>query len=120
MGRIRGEASEATHGDIPSKVEKLAYHLWRCPSGTDPLTIEAIRAAIRSTDQITHGAMWRFGLTAGTGESRAPQILSHIQMDVEGIRGSAYPEQTSSYIVHRCGSRQARRLVSLPAPDLGT
>jgi len=107
MGRIRGEVSEATHGDMPSKVEKLAYHLWRCPSGTEPLTIEAIRTAIRSTDQIAHGAMWRFQLTADTGQSRAPHILSHLQVDVEGVRGSAYPEQISSHIVAVAGKHDS-------------
>ena len=109
MGAIRGEASEATHGDMPSKVEKLAYHLWRCPPcGIEAPTVGAIQAVMHSIDQIANASSWRMGLEANMHEPvGAPHILSHVQMDVEGIRGSAYPEQIADHIVEIAGKHDS-------------
>jgi hypothetical protein len=94
-----GCASELTHGDVPSKLERLAFHLWRSPSpGTKSPTSQAIQDAVQALHQLTSAFLIGEALNRSQSGDDLNALISRFRRDAQLIRGSAYPEQTSEEI----------------------
>ncbi|MFQ5870227.1 MAG: hypothetical protein ACE5JC_10025, partial [Candidatus Zixiibacteriota bacterium] len=102
-----GSISEATHGDVPAKIETLAYHLYpffevssKEVSSKSEITPLHINECIESLGTIVTmrliGSV--FSDRATTEPNEADSIATLARMQAEIVRGSAYPEQTGMEI----------------------
>lgn len=96
--------TEITHGDIPAKLELLAYHLFPFfgVSTEKKITPWHTQACTESLDKlfvsrIQERAFTHLGRKGGL--TPAEGIGESIRSHTEIVRGSAYPEQTSEEIV---------------------
>lgn len=97
-----GSVSEATHGDVPAKVETLAYHAYPFfgKSHNHEITPWHINECIESLDRILALRLMVPRLPKDNVEPDAiDQIVASIRIQAEVVRGSAYPEQTANEII---------------------
>ena len=94
-----GSASEATHGDAPAKIEKLAYYLYPYFEHSGNLEINPwhVSECIELIDSIASlrltGSIVRD--SAAPNSTEVDLIASFARIQAEVVRGSAYPEQTA-------------------------
>ena len=99
MLSARGEASELTHGDVPAKLERLAYYLWSCPTPGDKApTTEAVASAVEAASNLLSHTMLSQVFDPARWKDPVEGLLLHLSIDAQVVRGSAYPEQTSEEI----------------------
>ena len=102
-----GSISEATHGDVPAKIEALAYYLYpffeissKAASSKSEITPLHVNECIESLGTIltmrVMGSVSSDGIT--TVPNEADSIATLVRMQAEIVRGSAYPEQTGMEI----------------------
>lgn len=93
------EITEVTHGDVPAKLEQLAYHLWRCPTpGTKIPTVQCIKQVLTALDKLHKGSLITNLDQEGSPDDSLDSLLFSLSVNARGVRGSAYPEQTSQEI----------------------
>ena len=96
-----GYMSEVTHGDVPAKVEMLAYYAYPF-FGKSQQEIKPwhINGCIEALDKIL---ALRMIVPYLPKDDREPELLEEIvatvRMQAEVVRGSAFPEQTATEIV---------------------
>lgn len=92
-------ASEMTHGEIPAKLELLAYHLFPLFGASNITEVspwhvnDCIEALNTLFDARGQQRISRLATTDVLGE-----LIQSLQMEAEIVRGSAYPEQTTEEI----------------------
>jgi len=99
-----GSASELTHGSVPSKIERLAYHLWRSTApGTEVPTGEAVQEALQTVNCLAHQSIISQTFDPDRSKDDLDRLILRLSIDAQIIRGSAYPEQTSEEICEIAG-----------------
>jgi len=99
-----GTASELTHGDVPSKLERLAFHLWRCPTpGTKEPTGEIIQSTLEAIYRLARQSVTAQIFEPGRPKDDLDHLMTRLSVDAQIIRGSAYPEQTSEELCEIAG-----------------
>lgn len=98
----QGTASELTHGDVPAKVETLAYYLYPFFGESDEKTItpRQMEDCLESLDQLVNMRLMK-GLFTEEGSGRnhkVDAIARWTRLQAEIVRGSAFPEQTGEEI----------------------
>lgn len=99
-----GTPSELTHGDVPSKLERLAFHLWRCPTaGTEHPPSWAVDTAIQAVDNLARQSIMAQTFDPAGFKDDLDRLMVRLSVDAQIIRGSAYPEQTSEEVIEIAG-----------------
>jgi len=96
------QIDEMTHGDIPAKLELLAYHLFPFFGVShEEITPWEINECIAALDILFIRRMQEdmFPTEGEKPQSPMDAIINLLQMQVKVVRGSAYPEQTSAEIM---------------------
>ena len=96
-----GCISEITHGDVPAKIEMLAYYVYPFfGKSQQEVTPWHINECIEILDRILALRLMVPGLPKDDRE-RDPieKIVATVQAQAEVVRASAFPEQTASEIV---------------------
>lgn len=97
------EISELTHGDISSKMELLAYHLYPLfgASRKTEITPWHTQECINALDELFRArSQYRVFSEVETGQAAAgANLVRSLRMYAEVVRGSAYPEQTAEEII---------------------
>jgi hypothetical protein len=94
--------SEATHGDLPAKVETLAYYAYPFfeKSNNREITPWHINKCIEIMDKML---ALRLMVHWFPKDDREPDpledIVTTVRMQAEVVRGSAFPEQTASEVI---------------------
>lgn len=96
-----GSFSEITHGDIPAKIETLAYYAYPFfGKSQQEITPWHINECIEILDKIL---ALRLMVPHFPKDDREPdpleEIVTTVRIQAEVVRGSAFPEQTSSEII---------------------
>jgi len=97
-----GSISEITYGDVPAKIEILAYYAYPLfgKSRNREITRWHINECIEILDKILS---LRSMVSRFPKDDREPdpvdQIVATVRMQAEVVRGSAYPEQTASEVI---------------------
>ncbi|MFC2022957.1 hypothetical protein ACFLTL_02235 [Chloroflexota bacterium] len=97
-----GSISEATHGDVPAKVETLAFHAYPFfgKSINQEITPWHINECIGYLDKILALRLMIPRLPEDSAEQDAiDHIVASVRSHAEIVRGSAYPEQTTNEII---------------------
>lgn len=96
-----GSISEITHGDVPAKIETLAYYAY--PSfgkSREEITPWHIKECIEILDKVL---ALRLMVPRFPKDDNEPdpleEIATTVRIQAEVVRGSAFPEQTTSEIV---------------------
>ncbi len=93
-----GSASETTHGDVPAKIEALAYYLYPFfgVSKNSGITPWHVDKCIESLNTLLRMGLMSSSFTERpkSGANRVDDIVTHARLEAEIVRGSAYPEQT--------------------------
>lgn len=97
-----GSVSEMAHGNVPAKIETLAYYLYPFfgVSGNTAITPNQIKDCLESLDQLIHMRLMEpVFVDQAHGQNRAAgSIATRARLEAEVVRGSAYPEQTDEEI----------------------
>ncbi len=97
-----GSASEATHGDVPAKIESLAYYLYPFfgVSKNSEITPWHVKQCIESLNSlVTMGLISSAFTEKSKGQvNGVDHVVTDARMNAEIVRGSAYPEQTGMEI----------------------
>ena len=96
-----GSISEITHGDVPVKIETLAYYAYPFfGKSSQKITPWHINECIKILDtlQALRLMVPRFPKDASEPNS-LEEIANAIRMQAEFVRGSAFPEQTAGEII---------------------
>lgn len=94
--------SEVTHGDLPAKVEMLAYHAYPFfgESNNREITPWHINRCIECLDKILMLHLIVPRLPKDSAElDTIDKIVASVRNQAEVVRGSAYPEQTASEVI---------------------
>lgn len=95
--------SEATHGDVPAKLEFFAYHIYPLfgESGLRPLTPWDTQLCWEALDKLFVSRMHRRFSSEHTpyGTVQIDSGSTHVRIYTEIVRGLAYPEQTKEEIL---------------------
>ena len=100
--------TEANFGDVPVKLELLAYYMYpffgKCDKSITPYhTNECLQAL----DALFHS--YGFGeFYTGSQEDLIGRVVNHVQARARIVRGSAYPEQTAREIEEIQGKFESR------------
>jgi hypothetical protein len=95
-----GSISEITHGDVPAKIETLAYYAYpHFGISTGEITPWTINQCIDTLDKLVMMRMIVPKLKTNNGKEDAlERIITIVRQHAEIVRGSAFPEQTSEEI----------------------
>jgi len=96
------ELSELLHGDIPAKLELLAYHLFPFFGISQETKISPIQIqdCIKQLDRLFQARIMSQSFMDKKEASRQMDSLARsLRINAEIVRGSAYPEQTSEEII---------------------
>lgn len=103
------EVSDALHGTAPAKLERLAFHLWRCErAGQTASTPEAVGRAVEAADTLVVSTLLGQAVPSGQPRDELDWFMRHVLIDAHVVRGSAYPEQTADEILGIAGQFDAR------------
>jgi len=97
-----GSISEITHGDVPAKIETLAYYAYPFfgKSHKREITPWRINECIEILDKIL---ALRLMVPRFPKDDREPdpleEIVATVRIQAEVVRGSAFPEQTASEVM---------------------
>lgn len=98
-----GYMREVTHGDVPAKLELLAYHLYPFFGVSDEPNVSPwhTQHCWKALDKLfiarAHSRMFSQFRRAGSEE--IDYLLRSLRIHTEIVRGSAYPEQTQEEIL---------------------
>jgi len=107
--------SDTIHGDIPARLERLVFHLWRCPQpGSQPPDVEAVERLLEAAKSLLAAAMVGRAVKPRATDDLT-ELIDRLWIDAQVIRGSAYPEQTSEEILEIAGPFDASFLELLGA-----
>jgi len=96
-----GSISEITHGDVPAKIETLAYYAYPFfDKSQEEITPWHIKECIEILDKIL---ALRLMVPRFPKDDHEPdpleEIVTTVRIQAEVVRGSAFPEQTASEII---------------------